>query len=370
MTSSSSLGVAEMASFRSDTTILMTPRTPSNAPLREHHGTSDNGTVSDTSVASVRELDGSDNSLSTITERTREYLSKSKAEATVRAYRADLKHFEGWCRERGLRHLPAAPETVADYISDLASSGLKPSTITRRLSAISQAHKMAGYESPTQRQVVRMTAAGIRRTHGTAPRQVRRLPQEDLMAMIAALPDDLRGLRDRALLLVGFVGGMRRSELVGLDVEDVVEEPEGLRVTIRRSKTDQEGHGRDVGLVRGRHRMTDVVTAVAEWKAAAGIEDGHLFRAVDRSGCVGVGRLSDRAVARIVKTAASRAGIDPATVSGHSLRGGFATSAAKAGAPERKIMRTTGHRSEAMVRRYIEAGDLFEESASGYLSLL
>ncbi len=297
-------------------------------------------------------------------------MARSKAKATVRAYRSDLRHFEAWCHEHRLQHLPATPESVADYISDLAGMGMKPSTITRRLSAISQAHQMAGYESPTQRQVVRMTMAGIRRTHGTKPRQVKRLPQEDLVAMIAALPDDLRGLRDRALLLVGFVGGMRRSEVVGLDVDDVVEEPEGLRVTIRRSKTDQDGAGRQVGLVRGRHHMTDVVTAVNDWKEAAGIESGPLFRAVDRGGRVGQERLSDRAVARAVKAAAARVGIDPATVSGHSLRGGFATSAAKAGAPERRIMRTTGHRSEAMVRRYIDEGNVFEESASGYLNLL
>jgi len=326
--------------------------------------------VSDTSPASVTVAEGSDNPLSEITGQTRDYVSRSKAKATVRAYRSDLRHFEAWCRDHGLRSFPATPESVANYISDLASSGLKPSTVTRRLSAISQAHQMAGHESPTHRQVVRMTVAGVRRTHGTAPRQVKRLPQEDLVAMIAALPDDLRGLRDRALLLVGFVGGMRRSELVGLDVDDVVEEPEGLRVTIRRGKTDQEGRGRQVGLVRGRHRLTDVVTAVAEWREAARVEDGPLFRAVSRSGRVGSDRLSDRSVARAVKAAASRVGIDPATVSGHSLRGGFATSAAKAGAPERRIMRTTGHRSEAMVRRYIDEGDLFEQSASAYLNLL
>ena len=154
------------------------------------------------------------------------------------------------------------------------------------------------------------------------------------------------------------------------DVDDVVEEPEGLRVTIRRSKTDQEGAGREIGLVRGRHRVTDVVTAVNDWKDAAGIEDGPLFRAVDRGDRVDRERLSDRAVARAIKAAAARVGIDPATVSGHSLRGGFATSAAKAGAPERRIMRTTGHRSEAMVRRYIDEGNVFEESASGYLNLL
>jgi site-specific recombinase XerD len=331
---------------------------------------SDKRRVSDTSAGAVSIIDTSDNAVATVSDQTRDYVRQSKAKATIRAYRSDTRHFEAWCQGHGLRSLPAAPEAVADYIADMAATRLKPSTITRRLSAISQGHQMAGYESPTHSQLVRMTVAGIRRTHGTAPHHVRRLPQEELVMMVAALPDDLRGLRDRALLLVGFVGGMRRSEVVGLDVGDVIEEPEGLRVTIRRSKTDQEGQGREVGLVRGRHRMTDVVTAVADWKVAARIEEGPLFRAVDRGDRVGIERLGDKAVARIVKAAAARAGLDPDTVSGHSLRGGFATSAARAGAPERKIMRTTGHRSEAMVRRYIEEGDLFEESASAFLNLL
>jgi integrase len=212
-----------------------------------------------------------------------------------------------------------------------------------------------------------MTAAGIRRTLGTAPHQARPILVDDLKAMLAALPDDLRGLRDRTLLLIGFAGGFRRSELVGLDVDDVTEEAEGLRVRIRRSKVDQEGAGREIGIVRGRHPLTDSVAALTAWREAAGITSGPIFREVDRGDRVGSERLSDRAVARIAKGAAERVGIDPSTVSGHSLRAGLATSAAAAGAPERTIMRTTGHRSEAMVRKYIRAGSIFTESASRYL---
>ena len=305
-----------------------------------------------------------------VSDQTRDYIAASKAPGTVRAYRSDMLHFEAWCASHAHQARPAAPETVADYISGLAEEGMKPATITRRLSAISQAHKMAQLESPTQTQLVRMTAAGIRRTLGMAQHQARGILEDELIHMVGVLPNDLRGLRDRALLLVGFVGGMRRSELVGLDVEDVVEEREGLRVSIRRSKTDQEAVGREIGLVRGRHPMTDVVTAVADWGAASGIEAGPLFREVDRGGRVGGGRLSDRAVSRIVKAAASRVGIEPETVSGHSLRSGFATSTGAAGAPERSIMRTTGHRSEAMVRRYIQRGNIFDESASQFLRKL
>ena len=163
--------------------------------------------------------------------------------------------------------------------------------------------------------------------------------------MVAALPDDLRGQRDRALLLLGFAGGLRRSELVGLDVADVAEETEGMRVRIRQGKTDQEGTGREIGIARGRHAPTDPVAALADWRTAAAIDVGRIFREVDRGDRVGAARLSDRAVARIVKSAAERVGIDTALVSGHSLRSGLATSAAAAGAPERVIMRTTGHRS-------------------------
>jgi site-specific recombinase XerD len=302
-----------------------------------------------------------------VSDQTRDFLAASKAPKTIRAYGSDLRHFEAWCHTNGRQSLPAAPETVADYIADLAATGVAAATLTRRLSAISQAHKMAGFETPTHSQLVRMTAAGIRRSLGTAPHQARAISVDELKAMLGALPDDLRGFRDRALLLIGFVGGFRRSELVGLDVEDVTEEAEGLRVRIRFSKTDQEGVGREIGIVRGRHPLTDPVTALAEWRAAAGIVSGPIFREVDRGDHVGSERLSDRAVARIVKGAAERIGIDQATVSGHSLRAGLATSAAAAGAPERSIMRTTGHRSEAMVRKYIRAGSVFTESAGHFL---
>ncbi len=302
-----------------------------------------------------------------VSDQTRGFLRDSRAPATVRAYRSDLRDFEDWCFSRLRLALPAAPEAVADYVADLAQAGRSPATITRRLSAISQAHAMAGLESPTQTQLVRMTAAGIRRRLGTAPRQAKAILVAELVSMVEALPEDVRGRRDRALLLIGFAGGLRRSELVGLDVADVSEEPEGLRVRIRRSKTDQEAAGREIGIVRGRHALTDPVTALTEWLTVSMIDDGPIFREVDRAGRVGAGRLSDRAVARIIKRSAQRVGMDPTSVSGHSLRSGLATSAAFGGAPERSIMRTTGHTSEAMVRRYIRAGSVFSESASRYL---
>ncbi|MGH2465345.1 MAG: site-specific integrase [Candidatus Limnocylindrales bacterium] len=306
-----------------------------------------------------------------ISEETRGYLTASKAARTIRAYRCDVSDFEAWCHAHVRAPFPATPETIADYISAQADLGRSAATITRRLSAISQVHQMAGLESPTRSQLVRMTASGIRRSLGVAPRQARPILVAELRSMIELLPHDLRGLRDRALLLVGFAAGMRRSELVGLNVEDVIEEPGGLGVTIRRSKTDQEGQGRVVGIVRGsRGPLTDPVAAVREWRKAAGIDAGPLFRKVDRGERVGPRRLSDLAVTRIVKKAATTIGIDPNLVSGHSLRSGLATSASAAGAPERAIMNTTGHRSTAMVRRYIRQGSKFVDSASRYLLAL
>ena len=304
---------------------------------------------------------------SAVSAATASFVASSKAPATVRAYRSDLRHFGVWCHGHARSPLPASPATVADYLSDLASAGYATSTITRRLSAISKAHQWAGYDSPARDPLVRLTASGIRRRLGTAANEARAIRIDELRAMVASLPPDVRGCRDRAILLLGFGGAMRRSELVALDVDDVTEEPSGLRVAIRRSKSDQEARGREVGVVRGSVAVTDPRTAVARWRLLASIEHGPLFRPIDRSGRVGEARLSDRAVARIVRRAAERAGLGAARWSGHSLRAGFATEAASAGAPEIAIMRTTGHRSETMVRRYIRSGSLWSDSAGWYL---
>jgi site-specific recombinase XerD len=292
----------------------------------------------------------------------------SRAANTLRGYGSDLRQFEGWCAQHGRESRPASAETVREYIAALAVSGRKASTITRHLSAIAAGHKLAGLPSPTSDETVKLRMIGVRNTLGTAPRQARALSVADLKAMLAACPADIHGLRDRAVLLVGFLGALRRSELVSLDCSNVTVESDGLRIVIVKSKTDQEGRGRLVGLRRGRPG-TDVVTAVAEWREAAGIEEGPLFRGIDRAGRIGE-RLSDRGVARIVQVAAKRAGIDPERLSGHSLRAGLATSAARAGASERAIMNQTGHSNLGMVRRYIRAGELLgPENVTNVLDL-
>jgi site-specific recombinase XerD len=298
----------------------------------------------------------------------REYLAHAKAANTIRAYRSDWADFSGWCAERGFTSLPATPETVALYLTESARA-VKTSTLQRRLSSISQAHQAAGHESPTRAYAVRMVWAGIRRTLGTAQEGVAPLVIEDLRNLVCVLPAGLAGARSRALLLLGFAGAFRRSELVSLDVEDLEWKRDGLAVTLRRSKTDQEGAGSLKGIPYGQHHATCPVRALKAWLADSGIEAGPLFRSIDRHGRMGAGRLSDKAVAGVIKRACEEAGLDPSRYSGHSLRAGLATSAGEAGVEERLIMKQTGHRSERMVRKYIRSGALFRENAAGKVGL-
>ncbi|MEN9936567.1 MAG: hypothetical protein RLZZ387_3146 [Chloroflexota bacterium] len=301
-------------------------------------------------------------------EAVRRFAEQSRSAATRRAYQADWRDFSRWCEARALPHLPAAPVTVAAYLAESAAR-LKPSTLQRRLASISQAHQLAGHPSPTRDEQVRTVLKGIRRVRGTAPAQKAAAGTEVVRALVAALGDDLAGLRDRALLLVGFAGAFRRSELVALDAADVTFAPEGMLLRLRRSKTDQEGRGETKGIPLGKNAGTCPVRALQAWVRAAAITEGPLFRRVDRWGRVGAARLSDRSVARVVQRAAAAAGFDPADYAGHSLRAGFATSAAAAGVSDRAIMRQTGHRSRQMLDRYVRAGGVFRENAAAEVGL-
>jgi site-specific recombinase XerD len=301
-------------------------------------------------------------------EQVREFIRASKAENTLRGYQSDWRHFCAWCESLGIGPLPATPETVAAYTAERAGH-LKPGSIQRRLNAIAEAHKTTGLESPTHAALVRNTLKGIRRTLGTAPVQKTAALTDDIRAMIAATDNNLIGIRDSALILLGFAGAFRRSELVGLDVEDCAFGKDGLTVTLRRSKVDQEGAGRRIGIPYGSNPETCPVRNVQDWTENGAITDGPLFRSINRHGKVQEGRLSGIDVARIVKKLAERAGLDAAKYAGHSLRAGHATSAAIAGASERSIMKQTGHRSVQMVRRYIRDGSLFRENSAGKLGL-
>lgn len=301
-------------------------------------------------------------------EQVREFIRASKADNTLRGYRSDWRDFCAWCEAHSIRSLPAAPESVAAYIAECAGH-LKPGSIQRRLNAIAEAHKAVGLESPTHSGMVANTMKGIRRTKGTAPIQKAPTLTDDIRAMVDATDAGTMGARDRALILLGFAGAFRRSELVGFDAEDCSFGKDGLTVTLRKSKTDQNGAGRKIGVPYGSNPETCPVRVLQTWIEQAAITTGPLFRAINRHAQVQSGRLSGIDVARIVKKLAERAGLDAAKYAGHSLRSGHATSAAIAGASERSIMAQTGHRSVQMVRRYIRDGNLFRENSAGKLGL-
>jgi integrase len=312
---------------------------------------------------------------------TEDHIRRSKAPATQRAYASGFGSFELWCHQHGLDSLPAEPDTVALYLTALAGQDAAVATLRMRLVCIAQAHKAAGLPPPTQAETVRRTMSGISRAKGIRQRQVAPLRLSTLQAMLAVTPeDDLLAIRDRAILLLGFAGGMRRSELAALDVEDLTQVDEGLDVLIRWSKTDQEGAGRTIGIPRGRHPETCPVLAIRRWMAIGDIRSGPLFVRIlpngrpntkrrDPLGQASPKRLTPQGIARVVQRAADRAGLDAREFAGHSLRAGFATEAAAQGASERAIMRQTGHRSVDMVRRYIRDGDRYRDNAASLLGL-
>jgi integrase len=213
------------------------------------------------------------------------------------------------------------------------------------------------------------TLKGIKRTHGTVSKQKTPILTEDLRMMLRLVPNSMHGVRDRAILLIGFAGAFRRSELVALDFSDLSFQPEGLLLTLRRSKTDQEGQGRRVAIPHGSHSETCPVQALDAWLRAAEITDGPVFRSVRKGGVVCESRLSGHAVALIVKRLAKKLGLTAESISGHSLRAGFVTSAARAGEPERRIMRQTGHKSIEMVLRYVRQANAFSDNAFKSLGL-
>jgi integrase len=301
--------------------------------------------------------------------RVRDYLRNTRAEATRRAYASDWLHFSTWCRAHSLADLPAAPGTLMLYLGELAGAGKRISTLTRKVAAIAQVHRTSGFDPPSDSRGVRELLSGIRRTHGSAPRGKEALLSDDLRAMLKPFGSSLRDVRDRALLLVGFAGAFRRSELVGIRCEDVAFVPEGLVVQLQHSKTDQEGQGREVALPRGGRRPTCPVAALEDWLERSGISEGAIFRGVSRHGKLAARALTPTAVALIVKERALAAGLDPAVYSGHSLRAGFATSAALGGAPEWAIMKQTGHRSRAMLDRYVRVTGRFRSNAATFTGL-
>ncbi len=286
-----------------------------------------------------------------------EYAKADKAESTRRAYRSDFDQFRAWCAERALSALPATPQTVAAFLAfDAARS--RPATINRRASAIRYAHKLAGLPAPTEHEIVRATVRGIRRSLGIAPRKKTAATTDKIIAMAPLASEGMTALRDRALLLIGFAGALRRSELVAVDRNDIEEVPEGLRVTIRRSKTDQEAQGAVIGIPRG--AIACPVAAISEWLSAAGIASGPVFRPIAKNGRIRDRRLTPHSVAAIIKRHAARIGLEPQDFAGHSLRSGFLTSAAARGAGLFRMADQSRHRSLEVLRGYIRSAEIFK----------
>lgn len=296
------------------------------------------------------------------------YVTASTAPTTRKAYASDWADFVAWCNQHALASLPATPNTVALYLTQRARS-LKTSTLERRLVSIGHSHRHSHLENPATDPAVRAVWDGIRREKGSAKARKNPALTKLIRKMIAALPATNLGARDRALLLLGYAGALRRSELVNLAVSDLELADEGLIITLRKSKTDQNARGRRIGIPFGNYEETCPVRAVRNWLDVSGITEGALFRAVNRHGQVQPGQLGDKPVATVVKRSLTAAGFDPKNFAGHSLRSGFATMAALAGSSERDIQKQTGHKNLLVLRRYIHDGQLFQNNAARKLGL-
>jgi integrase len=319
-----------------------------------------------------------------LTEAEASYVEASRAENTRRGYTADWREWVTWAAENGYAALPAQPEAISRYLTELARHGAKIGTMSRRRSAIRHAHRMAGYPDPSDHARVDAVWEGIRRTHGEPPEQARALAPPELWAVLEACPPerqwrdphrpaevDVAGARDRALLLVGFVGALRRSELVGLDLDDVLEHPLGRVLVIRRSKTNQLGTTPDlVVLPRVARAAHCPVRALDAWLEHVGETTGPLFRPVSRGNRPLARRLDPGAANVLVKRAIERAGYVATDYSAHSLRAGFVTYAHRLGIADRAIARQTRHRSLASVGIYIRLDDAWEDNAATLLQLI
>lgn len=306
--------------------------------------------------------------LPAVSRKLRALVAASRSEATRTAYRADWAHFNDWCVASNRPSLPATPETVGEYVADMSES-FRPSTINRRLAAISVVHKGEQHPSPCSSELVRSAVAGVQRTVGTAQVEKRPVRVKDIREIVSQSDDSIRSLRNSAILLVGYAGALRRSELVALNMSDIEQTDEGMTLTVRKSKTDQTSKGLKKGIPFGRHEATCPVKNLFTWLEAACIERGPIFRSVTKGGVVSSKRLSDRAVSEVIKELAAQIGIDPAEVAGHSLRAGLITDAFAQGFSETAIMSHTGHKSRAVLGRYHREANLFKSNVAGGVDL-
>ena len=281
-------------------------------------------------------------------------LRNSKSINTLRAYQSDYKDFSLFCSKNGFKAMPTQPKVLALYITHLASYS-KYSTLKRRLASISIIHKTKGHYIDTKHPIIVENLMGIKRTKGTNQKGKKPLLINDLKLLIQAIDmskeKNIRKIRDKALILIGFSGGFRRSELVDIEYEDLEFVEEGVKIFVKRSKTDQSGEGMTKAIPYFDNINFCPVKALNKWVVVADLKDGKIFN------------ISDKNVALIIKKYANYAGLDAHKYAGHSLRSGFATSTAESGAEERNIMAMTGHKSTEMVRRYIKEANLFKNNA-------
>ena len=294
-------------------------------------------------------------------------LQNSKAINTVRAYKSDFKDFGLFCAKNGFSSLPSDPKIVSLYLTFLSTKEAKISTLKRRLVSIGVIHKLKGHYLDTKHPSIIENLMGIKRRKGSFQRGKKPLLINNLKVIINVIDEktkeEIKRLRDRTIILIGFSGGFRRNEIVSLDYEDLNFVPEGLKIDIRRSKTDQYGEGSVKALPYLDNPLYCPVLSLERWINVSGVNTGPLFRRFLKGSKLSEKRLTDQTVALLIKEYLQMAGIDNKNYSGHSLRSGFATSAAESGAEERSIMAMTGHKSAEMVRRYIKEANLFKNNA-------
>lgn len=298
----------------------------------------------------------------------REYAQASTSDSTKAAYQSDWQHFEAWATSQGLEALPAEPMTICAYLGFLADS-FKISTIRRRMVAISRIHETQGYTSPTKNPVVRSVLEGMSRKIGTKQEKKKPINTAQIKSWVDSLEDTLQDTRDKAVILFGFAGAFRRSEIAALDVEDIEFSPQGMVVTVRKSKTDQTGEGEQVAIPYGKHPQTCPVLALQKWLDSAGIKSGPVFRSFWKSGKVREGKISPKAIALIVKRMVTDLGLNPLDYAGHSLRAGHVTQAIENGAEPLITMEQTRHKSEVVFRGYVRRGNLFTKNSATHLGL-
>ena len=294
-------------------------------------------------------------------------LQSSKANNTIRAYKSDFNDFGLFCAQNGFKSLPSEPKIISLYITHLSTKEVKMSTLKRRLVSIGVIHKLKGHYLDTKHPSIIENLMGIKRRKGSVQKGKKPLLINNLKQIINVIDkeinDEIKQLRDRSIILIGFSGGFRRNEIVSLDYDDLDFVSEGLKINIKRSKTDQFGEGSLKALPYFENSQYCPVASLQKWLDMSKINEGPLFRKFKKGSKISDKRLTDQTVALLIKKYLEMAGINSKNYSGHSLRSGFATSAAESGAEERSIMAMTGHKSTEMVRRYIKEANLFKNNA-------